>query len=60
MNKPEGPITEYTKIRRYVMTLILRAGQRPVRIPTVVELAKKLLIHVKTAMAEDMLMYLKK
>ena len=41
MNKPEGPITEYTKIRRYVMTLILRAGQRPVRIPTVVELAKK-------------------
>ena len=41
MKKAESPITEYIKIRRYVMTLILRAGQKSVRIPTVVELAKK-------------------
>ena len=41
MVKAESPITEYMKIRRYVMTLILRAGQKSVRIPTVVELAEK-------------------
>ena len=32
---------EYMKIRRYVMTLILRAGKQSVRIPTVTELARK-------------------
>ena len=41
MKKAESPVAEYMKIRRYVMTLILRAGTNSVRIPTVVELAKK-------------------
>ena len=41
MKKAEGPIAEYMKIRRYVMTLILRAGKQSVRIPTVTELARK-------------------
>ncbi len=41
MKKAESPVAEYMKIRRYVMTLILRAGKNSVRIPTVAELAKK-------------------
>ena len=41
MKKAESPVAEYMKIRRYVMTLILRAGTNSVRIPTVAELAKK-------------------
>ncbi len=41
MKKAEGPTAEYMKIRRYVMTMILRARDKSVRIPTVVELAKK-------------------
>lgn len=33
--------SEYMKIRRYVMNLILRAGKDPVQIPTINELSEK-------------------
>lgn len=41
MKKAETPVAEYMKIRQYVMTLILRAGKKSVRIPTVTELAQQ-------------------
>ncbi len=41
MRETETPVAEYMKIRRYVMTLLLRSGEKSVRIPTIVELAEK-------------------
>lgn len=39
MERTKTPVSEYIKIRRHVMTLIYRAGNRAVRIPTLTELA---------------------
>ena len=39
MKQAETPVSEYVKIRRYVTTLIYRAGSKSVRIPTLTELA---------------------
>ena len=40
--------SEYMKIRRYVMNLILHAGKDPVQIPTINELSEKFCVSRPT------------
>ncbi len=55
----DGPVPEYLKIRRYILTLVLRAEGRSVQLPTVSELMERFgvsrptVCKVMTQLAED-------